>query len=66
LRSRRHSVRPRISATGSGLPKAVAPGTIHAPDRWAQTKRKIWLLAIGTFVVEAPIAALAAMVILAQ
>jgi hypothetical protein len=48
------------------LPKAVAPGTIHAPDRWAQTKRKIWLLAIGTFVVEAPIAALAAMVILAQ
>ena len=31
-----------------------------------QTKREIWLLASGTFVVEAPIAALAAMVILAQ
>ena len=31
-----------------------------------QTKHEIWLLALGTFVVEAPLAALAAMVILAH
>jgi hypothetical protein len=48
---------------------AAVPGTIHAFDCWAimegQTKREIWLLAIGTALVELP-AAIAAFTILSH
>jgi hypothetical protein len=46
----------RQPAQGNGR----ASGTIHAFDWWAimdgQTKREIWLLAVGTALVELPVA----------
>jgi hypothetical protein len=62
-----HSTASACEAEGRNF--SGKPGSILVPPRWVimdtQTKREIWLLTIGTIVVEAPLA-IAAFAILAH